>query len=318
MTSKTSVDLDSFEALLERYCLWLQVNNYSESTLVRMRYVMVNFQAWSDFLGITRPREVTRAILESYKRYLYNQKSKKDSKPLKMSYIRNILTYLKMFFRWCTKQGMLNFNPMAEFDLPKRDKTVVRSVLSPLQVEQVLGAIEIDRDAGLRDRAVLETIYSTGMRRMEAGGLDLCDVDFDRGLVLIRLGKGKKDRLIPIGDRALAWIDKYLIELRPKWAPFPENNALFLSRFGRRLDPSKVGKIARDAFVRADMKVKGSAHVFRHAMATAMLNAGADIRHIQEILGHENVQSTQIYTKVSVEKLKRVHEQKHPAGLKRE
>lgn len=317
MANKDALDLDSFEFLVNRYCNWLVVNNYSERTATRLRYTFRQFEPWCESMGVTKPREVTKAVVESYKRYLANRKSLKDGTKLKASYVRGVLTYIRMFFRWCAKQGFIEANPMADFDLPKRDKTIVRMVLDPLDVEDVLNRVNVDRDAGLRDRAVLETLYSTGIRRMEVSGLDLSDLDRERGVVLIRLGKGKKDRLIPIGNRAIAWIDKYLIELRPRWAPEPDHGAMFITRFGTRLSERTVGKMVRRYFDDAGIEQKGGAHVLRHSMATSMLDAGADLRHIQEMLGHECIQSTQIYTKVSIEKLKEVHTLKHPARLDR-
>lgn len=312
------VDIESFEAIVTKYRNWLLVHNYSVHTEARMKRIMKRFTAWCDDLGITRPKEVTKAVLESYKRHLHHQRSKRDGEKLKSAYVRSILVYVSMFFRWCARQGYITFNPMADFDLPKREKRIARTVLSPLQMEQVFNKTKITTDAGLRDRVVLETLYSTGLRRMELSNLNLNDIDKERGLVLVKLGKGKKDRLIPIGERAVAWIEKYLVELRPKWAPDPDHGALFLTWFGTRLSDEQVSKLVRDALNRADVKQKGAAHILRHSMATALLDNGADIRHVQEMLGHESIQSTQIYTKVSVEKLKKVHSAKHPARLERE
>lgn len=311
------LDLDGFEFLVNRYSHWLIANNYSEHTATTMRYTFKHFVPWCEAMGVTKPKEITKAHLESYKRYLANRKSIKDGTKLKASYVRSKLTYIRMFFRWCTKLGYLYSNPMADFDLPRRDKTIIRTVLDPLVVEDVLNQVNVETYAGLRDRALLETLYSTGIRRMEVKGLDISDLDRDRGFVLIRLGKGKKDRLIPIGDRAVAWIDKYLIELRPRWAPEPDHGALFITRFGTRISERTVGKIVRRYFNDAGIEQKGGAHVLRHSMATSLLDAGVDLRHIQEMLGHESIQSTQIYTKVSIEKLKEVHTQKHPARLDR-
>jgi integrase/recombinase XerD len=316
MTDKNALDLNSFEYLLNRYCNWLIVNNYSERTAKRMRYTITQLIPWCSSVGIDYPKEFNKSAAESYKRYLASRRSNKDGKKLKASYIRGVLTYIRMFFRWCVKQGFLEINPMGDFELPKRDKTIIRTVLDPLDVEKVLNQIDTVTNAGLRDRALLECLYSTGIRRMEARGLDISDLDMDRGLLLIRLGKGRKDRLIPIGDRAIAWIDKYLIEIRPSWAPIADHGSMFITRFGTRLTERMISKIVRQRFKDAGIE-KGGAHVFRHSMATSMLNAGADIRHIQEMLGHECIQSTQIYTKVSVAKLKEIHTLKHPARLDR-
>jgi integrase/recombinase XerD len=166
----------------------------------------------------------------------------------------------------------------------------------------------------VRDRAIVETLYSTGMRRGELSGLDLYDVDFDRGWVTIRQGKGAKDRVVPIGSRALAWIRKYLDEIRPELVLRADEPVLFLSTTGERIPATSLTLLVRRLFVAAGVTKKGSCHLFRHAMATLMLERGADIRYIQEILGHSTLETTQAYTKVSIQKLKEIHEATHPGA----
>jgi integrase/recombinase XerD len=180
----------------------------------------------------------------------------------------------------------------------------------------VLNQPDVDTPWGLRDRAILETLYSTGIRRMELTRLTLYDVDLCAGTVMVRLGKGAKDRLIPIGRRACAWVARYVEEVRPQLAVRSDELALFLTDYGEPFEKNRLGDLVRRYMRHAGM-AHGSCHAFRHAMATHMLENGADIRFIQAMLGHSELTTTQIYTQVSIGKLKEIHAATHPARMER-
>jgi integrase/recombinase XerD len=165
---------------------------------------------------------------------------------------------------------------------------------------------------GLRDRAILELLYSTGVRRLELIGLSLHDLDATRGTVHVRHGKGDRDRVVPTGERALAWVEKYIEEVRPRLVVNDDETTLFLTQHGHPFTPSALTYIARQ-YIEATGK-EGACHAFRHAMATATLENGADIRFIQEMLGHAKVTSTEVYTRVAITKLKAIHAATHPAA----
>jgi len=169
---------------------------------------------------------------------------------------------------------------------------------------------------GLRDRALFETMYSAGLRRAEAGKLKVFDIDMERGMLMVREGKGNKDRAVPIGARALGWIQKYLDLVRPFWVKAEDDGALFLSDRGTALSLRMITSIGRKRMEACGLYQTGDAcHIFRHSAASLMLEGGADIRYIQEYLGHAQLTTTQIYTKVTIEKLKAVHEATHPAKM---
>jgi integrase/recombinase XerD len=185
---------------------------------------------------------------------------------------------------------------------------------------------------GIRDRAMLEMFYSTGMRRTELLRLRLYDVDREAGIVTIREVKGKKDRVIPVGERAVAWLDKYLDQARPRlvaepgsprtglgsWGGGPDDGTLFLTAQGEPFGPNRLSGLVRDYVEAAGIGKHGACHLFRHTMATLMLEGGADIRFIQQMLGHARLDTTQIYTHVSIRMLKQIHSATHPAAqLKR-
>lgn len=159
---------------------------------------------------------------------------------------------------------------------------------------------------------MLETLYSTGMRRLELIGLHCHDLDAERGTVMIRQGKGRKDRMIPIGERALAWIEKYRNDVRPELALGVDAGTLFLSNLGEAFTPNRLTQLVRDYVDAAKINKRGSCHLFRHTMATLMLENGADIRYIQAMLGHAKLDTTQIYTQVSIRALKAIHTATHP------
>ena len=166
---------------------------------------------------------------------------------------------------------------------------------------------------GLRDRAILEVFYSTGIRRAELIHLELDDIVEERGLLLVREGKGKKDRLVPIGERALSWLRKYMDDVRPSLVCSLSGKRLFLTEYGEPLLPKHLSHRVRSHIRKAEIGLSGSCHIFRHSMATLMLENGADIRFIQRMLGHASLESTEVYTHVSVTQLKKVHELTHPA-----
>ena len=167
---------------------------------------------------------------------------------------------------------------------------------------------------GLRDRAILETFYATGMRRMEVANLKLYDLDAERGTVMIRQGKGKKDRHIPIGERALAWIGKYIREARPGLLAASEDGTVFLTDAGLPFHRKQLTSLVRSYLRKSKIGKMGGCHLFRHTVATLMLENGADIRVIQELLGHAKLSTTELYTRVSINLLKQVYAATHPAA----
>lgn len=149
---------------------------------------------------------------------------------------------------------------------------------------------------------------------MEVVNLKVFDLDAERGTLMVRQGKGKKDRMVPIGERALTWIQKYADEVRPGLAVAPDDGTLFLTAEGEAFTPNRLTQLVREYVDKAKLKKRGSCHLFRHTMATLMLEGGADIRFIQAMLGHAELSTTQIYTQVSIRKLKEIHDARHPGA----
>ncbi len=303
---------------MEGHLEWMKIRNYSAQTVKNRRVYLGYFIAWCLERGITRPAEVTKPILERYQRYLYHYRKQKNGEPLSFRSQHSRLVPIRTFFKWLTRYNHILYNPASELELPKLEKRLPKCVLTASEADRVLNQADVDEPLGIRDRAILEVLYSTGMRRMELINLTLYDLDIDRGTVMIRQGKGRKDRMIPIGDRAVAWNEKYLREVRPFLTVPPDEGTLFLTNIGDSFTADHLSAIVRNYIDAAEIGKSGSCHLFRHTMATLMLEGGADIRFIQQMLGHSDISTTQIYTQVSIRQLKKIHEATHSARLNRE
>lgn len=308
------VDPDGFGRWVARHIEWMRTRNYSPMTVTSREPWLVAFAHWCGARGITRPREVTKPILERYRKQLYYQR-KADGRPLAFGSQRARLAPLRLFFSWMARENALLWNPASDLDMPKLERRLPRP-LTKEEVETVLSMPVLTDPLGLRDRAILETLYSTGMRRTELTEVRLTDIDREGGTVRIRRGKGARERIVPIGDRAVEWIDRYLAEARPQLAVDLREDRVFLSMTGEGFNPESLTNRVSRYVTGAEIGKSGSCHLFRHTAATLMLQAGADVRFIQEMLGHASLVSTQIYTHVSVRALKAVHEATHPASSK--
>jgi len=305
------------QAMLEDYIHALEVQGFTGDTRSVRRVHLYMFERWAADRGLMEPVEVTRPVLERYQRYLFHYR-KKDGKPLTFASQHSRLSALRQWFKWLTRQNYLLHNPASEIDLPRIPKPLPR-VLTASEAETILQQPNIHEPVGLRDRAILETFYSTGMRRTELVNLKLYDIDREAGIVTIREGKGRKDRVIPIGERAVAWFDKYLDESRPHLVVEPDDMTVFLTAQGESFSRNALSLIIREYVEAANIGKRGACHLFRHTMATLMLEGGADIRFIQQMLGHSRLDTTQIYTHVSIRMLKQIHSATHPAApLKRD
>ncbi len=298
-----AIDHNGIAPYLREFLTWSESMNYSAQTVKDRRYALTRFIAWCDERGLTRPQDITKPILERYRRYLYHYR-KNNGKPLGFSTQASFLHAIKAFFKWLAQENHILYNPASELDVPRVHRQLPRHILNHAEVEAILNQTSLNGEIGVRDRAIIETLYSTGMRRMECQNLTLYDLDLEQGTVLIREGKGKKDRYIPIGERACAWIRKYVEDVRPALVLEPDEGYVFISDLGTPFRNNQLSDLVKKYLARAGIDKPGACHLFRHAMATQMLENGADIRFIQAMLGHADLSSTQVYTQVSIKKLK--------------
>jgi len=300
--------------LADRYLEHLRVHNYSPRTLEAHGKAIKYFRAFCQEFGITQARQVTRAVILRYQSYLFHYHKTKGGS-LAITTQQHMLGHVIRFFSWLTRESLVLYNPASDLELPRKEFRLPRIIFSAAEAEAVMNVPDVSTPMGVRDRAILEALYSTGIRRMELVNLNREHVDFHRQLLRIEQGKGKKDRYAPIGERALRWVEKYMVEVRPRLCASLNEPALWLSHEGQRLNFNQIGKLVHNLIAAADLGKNGGCHVFRHTFATVLLEAGCNIRLIQEMLGHANLESTQIYTHVSVKALQEAHRKYHPATV---
>lgn len=308
---------DNLYAFMLRFLEAQRVKNYAARTLENREVYLRYFIEWCEERGLSRPQDITKPILERYQRYLFHYR-KKNGEPLSTRSQHTHIVPIRAYFKWLTRENYILYNPASEIDLPRLEKRLPKHVLNQQEAELILSQPDLNTVFGIRDRAILETLYSTGIRRMEVIHINLYDIDADRGTLMVRQGKGKKDRMIPVGERALQWMTKYRDEIRPELTMPNDDGTLFLTNLGEAFTRNRMTQLVRDYVKAADIGKEGSCHLFRHTMATLMLENGADIRFIQAMLGHANVSTTQIYTQVSIRQLKEIHTATHPARASRE
>jgi len=284
----------------------------SPRTIEIRERMLTYFIHWCDERNLDQPQDITRPILERYRRYLFHYR-KQDGGPLSFATQQQRLTPIKAFFKWLTQENYILYNPASELALPKVHRRLPKYILTAQEVEQILNQTALHGDLGIRDRAIIETLYSTGIRRSELIHLKLYDVDTKNGTLMVREGKGKKDRLLPLGERAGLWINHYLEGIRLQLVTGTDDGTLFLHEYGEAFHKNRLTDLVKKYIEQAGINKPGACHIFRHTMATLMLENGADIRFIQAMLGHSQLSTTEIYTQVSIKKLKEIHRLTHPA-----
>lgn len=254
--------------------------------------------------GVSSPEGVTHLLVREYLASLKDQGMERSTIARKMAAMRS-------FFRHLCRAGILDHNPLAGVGAPRRERRLP-SFLYPHEMERLLAAPDAETPLALRDVAILETFYATGIRLAELVGLNLGDIDFRLHCIRV-MGKGAKERVVPIGRVALAACEDYLTLGRPRLADSNGGEkAFFLNYRGRRLSGRSVERMLRRYLEKIAYHRQASPHALRHTFATHLLENGADLRAVQELLGHVDISTTQIYTHLSKERLKRVYDRAHP------
>ena len=283
---------------VERNCSDLTIKSYREDLLILKEY-------FEDKLGsCPSVSEITPRDLRQFVAALHDAGYAKSS-------ISRRLACLRSFFRFAQRDGLCESNPAKPLRNPRRDRKLPH-FLTGSEIGTLLGAPDRATTAGLRDRAMLETLYSAGLRVSELVGIDIPDLDLTDGYVRVR-GKGKRERLAPLGSFAVKAIKKWM---RVRQPDRKKEEALFLNKFGRRLTTRSVARMLEKYLKETGLDLRTSPHTLRHSFATHLLDRGADIRSVQELLGHKSLITTQIYTHVSTANLKQVYERAHPRAKK--
>jgi integrase/recombinase XerD len=300
----------------------LQSRRYSSSRLIHVRRTVELLILYlKESHRITDWRAVNESHLRSFAVFAATRHRTPKDNYISADTLRQWLSCVRGFFAWMNETGRLIHNPSERLTLPRKSRTLP-NVLSESQIAQLIETADIETTLGLRDRAVMEVLYATGIRLAEAHKLDLYDVDTATGLLIVRQGKGGRDRVVPLTENACKWLARYITDTRPELAgglrrakrttkcrpqPKAPTSALWLTVEGRRLSKQMIaGRITKYA---RQANLKASPHLFRHSCATHLLRGGASIRHVQQLLGHRGLETTEIYTHVDIEDLKRVVEQ---------
>ena len=283
---------------IERNASDLTVKSYADD----LAHISEFFQEQTG--SLPEPRQIEVAILRSYVSYLHECGYARTT-------VARRLACLRSFFRYCNREGICETNPAKPLRTPRAGRKLPH-FLTTDQVGALLIAPPAHLPAGLRDRAILETMYSAGLRVSELVGLNVSDWDRSAGILRV-MGKGRKERLAPVGSYATKALDHWMTvrEPDPK-APEKQRAAIFLNRFGRRLTTRSIGRMLETHIQTAGLTQQTTPHTLRHSFATHLLDGGADLRSVQELLGHKSLTTTQIYTHVSTRRLRETYEKAHP------
>jgi len=301
------------EELLEKFQEHLKVRGQAPTTLYTVSRRLSYFIKWlaREEIEIS---DLTPSHIKRFAGYLNFEYVTWKGAPFSPVSIQDMLMNLSSFLRYLARAGFLLLDLSGEVILPKFKKALPRDILSYCEVKRLLSRPDVEEPLGLRDRAILEVLYASGLRRKELVRLDLYDADLETRTLMVRQGKGHKDRMLPLGRWACHYLKLYLEKSRPLALPDASEKALFLGRRGQRLTPGQVGRIVREYAENLAPGKRLTCHALRHTFATHLLEAGANIRAIQELLGHAALRSTQIYTRISPQELKKIHKKCHPRG----
>lgn len=298
-----------------KYYLALCLAKGQASDTVRGKYSgLKKFFLWCIEQDIYTIDQITLDVMDDYMAYLNSYRKALDNQPLSLAQKRNLLTFVKTFIKTMYNKGLLNTNSLEKIELPSKGRTLPKALFNESEIERILAQPLLFGINGIRDRAILETFFATGIRRTELLYLQLEDIDFSAQLLRVNHGKGRKERIVPISQRACEWVATYVSKIRPQVAYIGSQSTLFLANHGKAFSPGKLSEMASRYVKLAGIKRFGACHLFRHATATSMLENDADLRHVQEMLGHASITTTQIYTHVSRTKLIEVYKATHPSA----
>jgi integrase/recombinase XerD len=296
---------------VERFLVYLVAERgLSSNTVAAYRRDLRRYAAFLTARGVHRPQDIDDAAVRSFVASISASTHGPDGEPYKATSVARALSAVRSFHRFLLREAIVDRDPSVDVVRPR----LPRSLPHPLGVEDVRRLIEApdpSTPAGLRDRAILEMLYGAGLRVSELTSLDVDDVDLDEGFVRV-LGKGGKEREVPIGQHARAAVEAYLARARPGLAGPRSRGALFLNARGGRLTRQSCARLLAATAEAAAVERRVSPHDLRHSFATHLLEGGADVRVVQELLGHASVATTQIYTLVTKEHLREVYYTAHP------
>jgi integrase/recombinase XerD len=292
------------ERWIDSYMDYITVERgLSKNTLDSYNGDLVRYQSFLGGLGIVEIEETSKMEVMTYLLSL----RKRD---LSNKTVARSIAVLRGFYRWLADEGVLRGNPLEDMESPRTTRSLPE-VLSLDEVDSLLNQPDSSRPIGMRDKAMLELLYATGLRVSELTNLVLNNINLEAGYLMV-LGKGAKQRIVPMGQEALHWFKRYLEESRKRLLGSNRSPRAFVSQWGRGMTRQGFWKIIKKYALMAGMRKKISPHTLRHSFASHLLEGGADLRSVQTLLGHVDISSTQIYTHVTRERLKKIHARYHP------
>ena len=290
--------------LIDAFLNYLSVERaLSQNTIISYRE---DLKAYASFLEKNKVGLLSKTTRSDITNFMLSQRDRGIS----ANSVARRLAAIRMFYRFLVRERIIKSDPTILVDSPKLWKKIP-DTLSLNEVDALLSTPKLRGTQGIRDRAILETLYATGMRVSEAAHLKVTDLNMEVGFVRC-FGKGKKERIVPLGGKAIVSIKRYLEVSRPKLLNSKESEFLFLSRLGKNISRQSLWKIIKRYAKEAKIKKSIKPHILRHSFATHLLERGADLRSVQEMLGHANISTTQIYTHINKDRLKSIHKMFHP------
>ena len=283
--------------------LWLE-DGLSKNTLNSYRFDLSIFVSWLAETKKIELLDVSELEIQEFLAFKFPTSKSRS--------ISRLLATLRRFFRFLLRENKIKEDPTLKIQTPKIPKSLPKS-LSEDEVEGLLEAPDIKKDVGIRDRSMLELLYACGLRVSELVGIQLTEVILSDGVIRVT-GKGSKTRLVPIGEEAVDWIKKYLAESRQNILNKQTSKFLFVTNRGGEMTRQAFWYLIKKYALMANIDKPMSPHILRHAFATHLINHGADLRVVQMLLGHSDISTTQIYTHVARERLKKLHQEHHPRG----
>jgi integrase/recombinase XerD len=296
---------------VRRYMNAMMAVGRSPYTVRGAKSALKTLVAFLSSVGVEAIEQITHEALLRYLEALSWHVTDKGT-PLTARSQSELLGHLRAFCRWMVAQDWLVSDPSKRIPNPRKPQQLPKAILDEAEVQRILAQPDLQTARGYRDRVILEVLYSSAIRREETAHLRLEDVDTEHGFLIVREGKNRKDRAVPIGASVCALLHTYIVGVRKDWLGADRDRHLFLNRFGRGMGPNAIWHVVHKYSRAANIDRAVSTHTFRHSCATHMLRAGAPIRHLQEMLGHASIETTQVYTRLTITDLKAVHRRFHP------
>lgn len=303
---------DGWRKFIDEYTDHLKVSGFSPLTIKCYPRLVQRFIAWMEKNGCNAPMKITPELCMAFQRAIFYSHHRRG-KPFNVQTHIRFISCIRSFTKFLKRAGHILIDPGLAMQYPRAPRRLPRNILSEDDVAKILSIPDVRTAKGYRDRTIIEVLYATGIRTGEVANLDVDDIDLATGRLRIRFGKGKKDRWVPLGEIATEYLAGYIKNIRCKLTPQIATGPLFIGwRGGKRITGSMINKDVAHYYKKAGIEWHVVPYTFRHTCATHMLKHGANLRHVQEILGHESIATTEIYTHVEIGDLAEAHAKFHP------